>query len=324
MRMLTFAALALFLTLPVATLGQVTAPATKPDAKKVAIYDEKADAKVLVETALKSAKRFNKRVLIQWGGNWCSWCVLLHDRFKADKDLAKTLLYEYDVVHIDSNNNMDLAAKFGADLKKNGVPFLTVLDADGKVVVNEPTEPFETKVDGKPGHDSKKLKTFLTAHEATPLKAEDVLAGAKAEAAKSERMVFLHFGAPWCGWCHKLNDWLVRPEIATLFGKDFVEIEIDVDRMPGGKEMLAAYPNSDKGGIPWFVMLDAQGKALATSHGAKGNIGFPYSEDEIAHFVTMLQTCKRRLVDQDIETLRKSLVPPPKQGGRQGEIRAVQ
>lgn len=317
MRTLTYAALALFLLLPVATLGQVaTTPAKKPDAKKITIYDEKADAKALVETALKSAKRFNKRVLIQWGGNWCSWCVLLHDRFKTDRDLAKTLLYEYDVVHIDSNNNMELAAKYGADLKKNGVPFLTVLDFDGKVVVNEPTEPFETKEDGKPGHDPKKLKAFLTANEATPLKAEDVLAAATAEAAKSERMVFLHFGAPWCGWCHKLNDWLVRLEIAAVFGKDFVEVEIDVDRMPGGKEMLASYPNADKGGIPWFVMLDAKGKALATSNAANGgNIGFPYSDAEIAHFVTMLQTCKRRLVDQDIEMLRKSLVPPPKAGG---------
>jgi thioredoxin-related protein len=308
MRTLTYSALALLLLLPVMTQGQVAVPAKNADEKKKAIYDEKADANALVETALKSAKRANRRVLIQWGGNWCSWCLLMHERFKTDRDLAKALLYEYDVVYIDSKN-LELAAKFGADLKKNGVPFFTVLAGDGKVLANEPTEPFETKVDGKNGHDPKKLMAFLTANQASPLKAEDVLAAAQAEAAKTERMIFLHFGAPWCGWCKKLDAWLVRPEIAAIMAKDFVEVEVDIDRMPGGKEMLSDLRKSNQGGIPWFVMLDAKGKALATSDGEKGNIGYPNNAAEIAHFVSMLQTCKRRLADQDIEVLRKSLMP---------------
>ena len=74
--------------------------------------------------------------------------------------------------------------------------------------------------------------------------------------------------------------------------------------------MLAKYPDSSKGGIPWFVMLDPKGKELASSHGPKGNIGFPFTDDEIAHFVTMLKTCKRHLADAEIEMMRSSLVQP--------------
>jgi thiol-disulfide isomerase/thioredoxin len=194
------------------------------------------------------------------------------------------------------------------------VPFLTVLDSDGKVLANEPTEPFETKTDGKNGHDAKKVQAFLSTHVATPRKAEDVLAAGLAEAAKSGRKVFLHFGAPWCGWCLKLDAWLVRPDVETIFSKDFVDVHLDVDRMPGGQDVLTRYRKSDKGGIPWFAMLDAKGKALITSDGPAGNIGFPATDAEIVYFVTMLTTCKERMTEREIADLRATLTPLPPAG----------
>src|SRR4051794_41011151 len=109
MKPLICVAAALLLAMPVLTRGQDSTPPKQPESpKKVTIYDEKADAKALIEKAQSAAKRANRRVLIQWGGNWCSWCVLLHDRYKSDRVLAKTLLYEYDLVFIDSNNNKEL------------------------------------------------------------------------------------------------------------------------------------------------------------------------------------------------------------------------
>jgi len=291
--------------------GDDDVPKTKKtEEPKKPVYDEKANAKELIDTALVKAKRENRRVLIQWGGNWCSWCILLHDRFKSDKDLAKTLRYEYDVVYIDSKN-LDLMKQYRVDLNE-GVPYLTILDADGKVLINQSTVPFETNGDGKKGHDPKKLQEFLLAQKSPPLKADSVLDAALAEAAKSQRRIFLHFGAPWCGWCLKLDDWLARNEIAKVFGKDYVDVKIDMDRMTGAKEVFTRFKTSDSGGIPWFVILDDKGKPIATSDGPQGNIGFPAKEEEIAHFVKMLETSKRLLTDSDIELLKNTLTPPKK------------
>lgn len=287
--------------------------ADKPEKPEVKIYDEKADAKALIADAVKAAKRENRRVLIQWGGNWCSWCVLLHDKFKTDKVLAKTLRYEYDVVHVDSKNK-ELMESYKADTKK-GVPYLTVLDGEGKVLANEETEQFETKADGKNGHDAAKLQAFLTKHQAEPWKADAVLAAALAEAAKSDRKVFLHFGAPWCGWCHKLDAWLLKPDIAAAFGKDYVDCKIDQDRMTGAKAIYEKYHTGKPGGIPWFVVLDGTGKALATSDGPKGNVGFPYEPHEIEHFVKILNETKKRITDKDVDAFKVSLTPPPKANG---------
>jgi thioredoxin-related protein len=277
------------------------------------VYDEKADAQKQLAAALASARRGHRRVLIQWGGNWCPWCLVLHERLGRDPELSRILRYEYELVLIDigrREKNLDLAAGYGADLKANGIPFWTVLDADGKVVANQPTEPFEVRsADGQRGHDTAKLKAFLTAHQAQPPRAEAVLTAALQEAARSQRGVLVHFGSPSCGWCRRLDAWLARPEVASLLGRDFVEVGIDLARMGGAAEVFSRYNPSKKGGIPWLVLLDARGKSVATSDGPRGNIGFPSEPHEIDHFVAMLQAARHRLSAQDVARLRQLLTP---------------
>src|SRR5262245_7554024 len=58
------------------------------------IYDEQADAAADVAAALARAQKENKRVLIQWGANWCGWCHLLHQTFTTDQEVKRKLLYE--------------------------------------------------------------------------------------------------------------------------------------------------------------------------------------------------------------------------------------
>ncbi len=298
---------------PVAPIAPIAA--TQKPAAKVAepTYDEKADARVVVAAALARARKENRRVLIQWGANWCGWCNWLAATMKADSETRRKLLYEYDVVHVDVgrfNKHMDLAKELGAEFKS--IPYLTILDSSGKALVQQATEPFEIKESDAKGnhHDPKKFVTWLTEHQAAPLVAKDVHAAALAQAKTENKRVFMHFGAPWCGWCHRLENWMAEPEIAALLAKDFVDLKIDQDRMTGGKEMIdaeIAAAGVKAGGIPWFVFSDATGKQLANSTGPKGNTGFPYKEDEVAHFATMLNTVRVNLTDADIATLLASL-----------------
>lgn len=301
-----------------ATVPATPAQAQPAKAAKTPLYDEKADAKEQIAAALKKAKKENRRVLIQWGFNTCSWCQMMHKTFITDRAIAKELMYEYDLVHIDAGakgKNMELAASYGADLKTHGFPYLTVLDADGKPLANQETASLEIKqangesvIGEGAGHDPAKLLAFMKTNEAKPLIADSVLADARAQAKAEGKKIFLHFGAPWCGWCHKLEDWMAQPAVAAVMAKDFVDVKIDQDRMTGGKQLQAKY-NKTPSGIPWFAIVDpATGDAISNSDAPEtGNVGFPAEPHEIAHFVTMLQGAKKNMSDSDIAALKTSL-----------------
>ena len=299
---------------PAKQLEAEVATAARPQIKRKDIYDTSANAREQITAALERARKENKRVLIQWGGNWCSWCHLLHDTFEKDRKVSSTLKAEYELVLVDAGGqdkkNLDLAAEYGAELQKHGYPFLTVLGSEGKVIVNQETASLETPklADGsqyRPGHDADKVLGFLKQHQAPPQDAEAVLSAGLAEAQKSGRKVFLHFGAPWCGWCHKLEAWMARPEIEAIFTKDYVDVKIDQDRMTGGKRVADRMGAS--GGIPWFAILDAQGKKLITSDGPEGNVGFPYQPEEIAHFETMVAKTAVNITPEERKQLAESL-----------------
>jgi thiol-disulfide isomerase/thioredoxin len=159
--------------------------------KKEDIYDPNANAKAVVASAVEKAKKDHKRVLLMWGGNWCGWCFKLHDVLKTDRASAKLLGDEYELIMVDSRSNAALAKELDATIKS--VPFLTVLDGDGKVVTHSPTEPLE---DGD-HHDPAKVREFLGAWKAAPRDAEKVLSEALASAKKGDRRVLVHLGAPW-------------------------------------------------------------------------------------------------------------------------------
>ena len=291
--------------------GKTETAEAKKAPKREPIYDEAANAAEQIAAAVAKAKKENRRVLVQWGANWCGWCHLLHGTLKKDSEIRRKMMYEYDLVLVDvgdGKKNAELAEKYGAKFADEGLPYLTVLDANGEVVVNQETATLEKKEEGVNEHDPKAVLEFLVKHEATAPAAKFVLDAGMDRAKKEGKLVFLHFGAPWCGWCHRLEDWMAISENGDLLNKAFVDVKIDKDRMEGGDEILKKLSKGENGGIPWIVVLDpTTGEQLVNSNGPDGNVGFPSTDEEIAWFGKMLESADKLLSDSDRETLVASL-----------------
>jgi thiol:disulfide interchange protein len=97
-------------------------------------YDETADPHRDVQQALVRAKQNNKRVMIQFGGNWCGDCRILTSVLSLP-DVAPQMAAAFEVVHVDVgriNKNLDIPESYGAHVK--GVPTVIFLEPDGSVV----------------------------------------------------------------------------------------------------------------------------------------------------------------------------------------------
>jgi hypothetical protein len=104
-------------------------------------------------------------------------------------------------------------------------------------------------------------------------------------------------------------------DVAPVLAKEFVIQKLDYDRATGAKDIEKRYIDKEQG-LPWFVFLDGDGKALISSTPAGGsNVGHPAQPNEVAHFKAMLQTVKRHLTDAEIDALIASLVAANKAGG---------
>ncbi len=94
--------------------------------------------------------------------------------------------------------------------------------------------------------------------------------------------------------------------MAKIWSKEFVDLKIDTDRQVGGKELLKKYCK-EEGGIPWFAILDGDGKALAHSGFGNKNLGFPAVPDELDGFAKLLKENCQTISAEEQATLMKSL-----------------
>lgn len=110
------------------------------------IYPETAKARADIDAALKQAAASRKRVLVDFGGNWCGDCKVLDANFHKPENQA-LLDSGFVLVHVNVgdkgiSDNFDVAERYGIPLKK-GVPALAVLESDGKLLYAQKNGEFE-------------------------------------------------------------------------------------------------------------------------------------------------------------------------------------
>lgn len=112
----------------VASVAQLPAPLPYP-------YTDNADAGLAVSQAFTRAKMSGKRVLVEFGGNWCPDCRILAGVMRLP-EVQSFVANHYETVTVDVgffNRNLDLVSKFGI-AKLRGVPTVVIADADGRTI----------------------------------------------------------------------------------------------------------------------------------------------------------------------------------------------
>jgi thioredoxin-related protein len=136
-------------------LGQY-APVTK--------YDPKRDAAKDIADAVVEAQRSGRRVLLEIGGEWCSWCHTLDRYFESNTEVLQLRDQNYVTVKINwspENMNEKVLSRYGTI---QTFPFFVVLDEKGKMLQAQPTGVLEQGS----AYNRDKVIAFLTKWGASP------------------------------------------------------------------------------------------------------------------------------------------------------------
>jgi thioredoxin 1 len=121
-----------------ATPAPATTPATATSTANRIIYPDPSQAKADLSAALRTAAQTHKRVLLDFGGNWCGDCQVLDIYFHNPRNLP-VLESNFVLVHINVGHfdiNQDVASHYRVPLDK-GVPAVAVLSDQGKLLYSQ-------------------------------------------------------------------------------------------------------------------------------------------------------------------------------------------
>ncbi len=131
--------------------------AMKAESSKKEKFDPKRDAAKDIQNAVALAEKTGKRILLDVGGEWCSWCHKLDKFFEDNKDVADFLHKKYIVVKVNfspENKNEKVLSKYP---QISGYPHLFVLEKNGKLLHSQDTGLLESG----DHHDRDKVFAFL-------------------------------------------------------------------------------------------------------------------------------------------------------------------
>lgn len=123
-------------------------------------YNPEEDGLEKINELLKQAKKKNKKLLIQIGGNWCIWCLRFNHLVTTDPELKKILDKKYLYYHLNyspENKNEKAFAKYGNPGEKYGYPAFLILDKKGNILSTRKTEDMEENKE----YNKEKVKKFL-------------------------------------------------------------------------------------------------------------------------------------------------------------------
>ena len=190
---------------------------------------------------------------------------------QEQKEQARELLDELGV------KNLDQSIEFS----------LVLVNADGELIEHVSDKDFIVEEQLSKSH----VIDWLDSFRPDPIDARELLKTTLAQAKKENKRVIVQETATWCGPCHMLSDFLSE------------------HRDTGARELMQELRDGAEGGIPWFAIVDADGKRLVTSNRENdgSNIGFPSSDSGQKHLKRMLMETKLKMTEDEITSFVEHL-----------------
>lgn len=147
---ITLAALALVMTAIAASPAALDASAQRSrsisirqDLYLYPLYDASRDPQKDLEAGLAQAAASNKRVLLDVGGDWCSWCHLLDNYLATQKETGDAFAASFVIVKINWSPEQENKAFLSRFPEASGYPHFYVLDVSGQLLVSQDTSKLE-------------------------------------------------------------------------------------------------------------------------------------------------------------------------------------
>jgi thioredoxin-related protein len=124
------------------------------------LYHPEADAAKDIAAAVKKAAAEKKYVLLQAGGNWCSWCIEFERFARATPRIDSVMKAGFVCYHLNwskENENKKIFKQYGY-AQRFGFPVFIILNAKGERIHTQNSEYLE---DGKKGYNPAKVQAFL-------------------------------------------------------------------------------------------------------------------------------------------------------------------
>lgn len=138
--------MAVTLALLAATLVSAKHSSKTPNApafKEASGYDESRDPAKDLQSAIAQAKKSDKRILLEVGGDWCMYCNIMDETFAGHPNLRKARDTHYVALRVNYSEGNRNAAFLSQYPKIADYPHFFVLDSDGTLLHSQPTHPFE-------------------------------------------------------------------------------------------------------------------------------------------------------------------------------------
>jgi len=127
---------------------------TESDFVPVTVFDPDRDAERDIKLAVKEANRTGRFILLEVGGDWCTWCRKFDDFFEEHAEITDYLHKNFILVKINfspDNRNKDILETYPAIIR---YPHLFILNTSGNLIHSQSTAEFE---EGKIYHRDKVL-----------------------------------------------------------------------------------------------------------------------------------------------------------------------